>query len=194
MTDTIQTQGNRTVKRDYLTEQEITKLLAVASKGRHGQRDALLILLSYRHGLRASEAVEMQWHQIDLANAHINVDRLKGSDSTVQPLEADEVRALKKLRAMNTSTWVFLTERGTPMTADGYLKMMKRLGKACSFEFNLHPHMLRHSCGFALVNKGTSLRVIQLYLGHRNLQHTALYTKLQKNAFKGLGKLIGGKL
>jgi type 1 fimbriae regulatory protein FimB/type 1 fimbriae regulatory protein FimE len=194
--DTIQTAENRKVeKRTYLSGQEVSQLLAAAKHTRYSTRDCALILLTFRHGLRASEAVNLQWSQIDLKAARLQVNRLKGSDDSVQSLEADEVRLLQHLRKDEPDNiFVFITERGDVMTADNFLKLMKRLGKQAGFTFNVHPHMLRHGAGYQLVNNGASTRTIQAYLGHKNIKHTELYTKLNAATFKGFGRMIGGKV
>ena len=194
--DTIQTVENRKVdKKTFLSAQEVSQLLSVAKNTRYGTRDSALILVTFRHGLRASEAVALQWNQIDLKAARIHVVRRKGSDDSVHVLEADEVRLLTQLKKKSPdNAFVFLSERGTPMTADNFLKLAKRLGKDAGFDFNLHPHMLRHGAGYQLINNGASTRQVQHFLGHKNLKHTELYTKLNANAFKDFGRKIGGKL
>jgi type 1 fimbriae regulatory protein FimB/type 1 fimbriae regulatory protein FimE len=80
---------------------------------------------------------------------------------------------------------VFTSERGAPFTSSGFAKMVERAGQAAKFGFKVHPHMLRHACGFALANKGHDTRSLQAYLGHRNIQHTVRYTELSPNRFKG---------
>lgn len=192
---TIRNTVNRKVARDYLSAQEVSLLLEHAKKTRYGKRDCALILLTFRHGLRATEAVEMRWSQIDLRGARIEVKRLKGSDDSIHVLEPDEARLLRDLqKAQPDSDFVFLSERGAPMTADNFLKLVKRLGKAAKLPFNVHPHMLRHGCGFQLTMGNQSTRTIQQYLGHRNIQHTVRYTKMTNEVFKNFGKVIGGKL
>jgi type 1 fimbriae regulatory protein FimB/type 1 fimbriae regulatory protein FimE len=125
----------------------------------------------------------------------MHVLRLKGSDDSVHTLEADETSLLGKLRKQQPdSEFVFLSERGTPMSADNFLKLVKRLGKKAGLSVNVHPHMLRHGAGFALVQKGAGIRHIQAFLGHRNVQNTVLYTKLASDAFKSFGRMIGGRV
>ncbi len=194
--NTIQTAKNRKVeKRTYLSAQEVSKLIDAAKSTRYGIRDTALILLTFRHGLRASEAVSLTWNQIDLKAARIQVTRLKGSDDSVHVLEADEVRLLSSLKKNSEDTaFVFVSERGTPMTADNFLKLCKRLGKEAGFTFNVHPHMLRHGAGYQMVNNGVSTRVMQAFLGHKNIKHTERYTALSADAFVGIGKKIGGRV
>lgn len=192
---TIQTAQKRKVKKTYLTSQEVTQLLDAAKKTRHSKRDTALVLMTFRHGLRASEAVELQWQQISLDTGKIYISRLKGSDNSVHVMEPDEVRLLKQLQKQQPdNTFVFLSERGSPMTADNFLRLIKRLGKQAGFDFNAHPHQLRHGAGYELVNSGASTRQIQQFLGHKNLRHTQLYTKLSAQPFAGFGKRIGGRI
>jgi integrase len=195
-TDTIQTDKNRKVeKRSFLSAQEVSQILSAAKKSRYPTRDRALVLLTFRHGLRASEAVSLQWSQIDLKTARIQVTRTKGSDDSVQPLEADEVRLLQSLKKNSPeNAFVFVSERGFVMTADNFLKLMAKLGKEAGFPFKCHPHQLRHGAGYQLVNAGVSTRTIQAYLGHKNIKHTELYTKLSAAAFKDFGRKIGGRV
>lgn len=194
--NTIQTDKNRKVeRRSFLSAQEVTQLLSAAKTTRYPIRDRALILLTFRHGLRASEAVCLKWSLIDLRAARLQVTRFKGSDDSVQSLEADEVRLLQALKkASPESAFVFVSERGSLMTADNFLKLMAKLGKQAGFTFNCHPHQLRHGAGYQLVNAGVSTRTIQAYLGHRNIKHTELYTKLNASAFKDFGQKIGGRV
>lgn len=195
-TSTIQTDENRKVeKRSFLSAHEVTQLLSAAKKSRYSTRDRALILLTFRHGLRASEAVSLQWSQIDLKAARLHVNRLKGSDDSIQPLEADEIRLLQALKKNSPdNAFVFVSERGCLMTADNFLKIMPKLGKQAGFNFLCHPHQLRHGTGYQLVNAGVSARTIQAYLGHKNIKHTEIYTKLNATAFKYFGQKIGGRL
>ena len=191
--NTIQAIENRTVsKRDYLTAAEVEKLAECAKKNsRYGLRDSLMISMAYRHGLRACEVTSLEWNQVDLSAHRLHVSRAKNSESSVHPLSGEEVRGLKALQRESKSIgFVFLSERGAPMTADSFLKLVKRLGETAGFTFAIHPHMLRHACGFELANKGVDTRSLQLYLGHKNMQNTVRYTKLAADRFKGWNNLL----
>ena len=85
-------------QREYLTEDEVQKIIKAAKCNRYGQRDATMILTCYRHGLRASELCELRWSQVDWSRAHLHVKRLKGSDDSVHTVEGDEKRALRQLQ------------------------------------------------------------------------------------------------
>jgi site-specific recombinase XerD len=152
---------------------------------RWGHRDATMVLIAFRHGLRASELVE---DQVDLEHALLQVRRLKNGNPATHPLTGKELRALRRLqREQDTkSPFVFTSERGTPFTKRGFQAMVERAGKAAGFDIKIHPHMLRHACGFKLANDGADTRTIQAYLGHKSIQHTVRYTELAPTRFKSL--------
>ena len=172
--------------REYLTPKEVDKLLATARKlGRHGHRDRTLTLVMYRHGLRVSELVRLRWDQVDLDTGLIHVNRLKNGTPSTHPLGGEEIRALRKLKRDYPATqYVFVTERKGPMTDSAVRKLITRVGREAGLGFPVHPHMLRHACGFKLANDGHDTRAIQHYLGHRNIQHTVRYTELAPERFK----------
>jgi len=174
----------------YLTGPQVETLIAVAKKtSRHGLRDSTMILVAYRHGLRVSELVDLTWDRIDFNQAELFVERLKGSRSTMQPIEGDELRQLRRLRRKYPSArFVFVSERGGPLDPASFQYLLKRCGKAAGFPFQAHPHMLRHGCGHHLVNAGVNTRTIQDYLGHVDLRHTERYTELDARRFRGLWK------
>jgi type 1 fimbriae regulatory protein FimB/type 1 fimbriae regulatory protein FimE len=176
--------------REYLTPDEVEKLLQVAAKvGRHGGRDRTLLLLGYRHGLRVSELVTLRWDQIDLKAGLVHVARLKNGLASTHPIRGPELRALRELRRdYPDSPYLFVTERGGPMTPATVRKLIARAGERAKFPFPIHPHMLRHSAGYKLANDGHDTRSIQQYLGHRNITHTVRYTELSPERFKNFWK------
>ena len=175
--------------REYLTEQEVDALMIAARRNRHGHRDATMILAAFRHGLRASEAVNLRWDQVDFRRAVLHVRRSKGGSPSVHPFSGSEMRALRRLQRENeTSPFVFVSERGAPFTTAGFARMIERAAVAAGLGLKVHPHMLRHACGFALANAGRDTRALQAYLGHRNIQHTVRYTELAPDRFKRFWK------
>jgi type 1 fimbriae regulatory protein FimB/type 1 fimbriae regulatory protein FimE len=180
---------NRDVRpREYLTAKEVERLVAATKKGgrRYGLRDATMILMAYRHGLRVSELCALTWDQIDFSHGLIHVRRLKKGIPSVHQLGGEEMRSLRALkRADEASRYVFMTERRAPMTTAGFRKMLARLAVGTKFQFSVHPHMLRHACGYKLANDGRDTRALQHYLGHKNIMHTAKYTELSPERFKG---------
>jgi len=176
--------------REYLTPAE-SKALRESAKdiGRHGFRDWLLIMLMYRHGLRVGEAIDLKWDQVELRTGKLHVNRLKNGDTSVHFIEGDELRALRKLqRDYPDLPFVFVSERGGPLSARTVHAMIARAGVEAGIKFPVHPHMLRHARGHKLASDGEDTRAIQAYLGHKNIQHTVLYTKLNSSRFKGFAK------
>lgn len=171
--------------REYLTEKEVEHLIRVAkNRGRYSHRDATMILIAYRHGLRIGELCALRWDQVDFDQGLLHVRRLKRGIPSVHPLRGPEIRALRQLkREMGPSAYLFTTERDGPMTTAGFRKMLTRCSEQSDLEFSVHPHMLRHACGYKLANDGRDTRSIQHYLGHKNIQHTVRYTELSANRF-----------
>jgi integrase len=174
--------------REHLTEPEVERLIEAVKGNRWGHRDATMVLVAFRHGLRASELVDLHWDQIDLERALLHVRRLKNGSPATHPLTGKELRALRRLQREQElkSPFVFTSERGTPFTKRGFQAMVERAGKAIGFDVKIHPHMLRHACGFKLANDGVDTRTIQAYLGHKSIQHTVRYTELAPTRFKSL--------
>jgi site-specific recombinase XerD len=88
------------------------------------------------------------------------------------------------------SASVFTSERGAPFGPTGFARMIERLGVASKLTIKVHPHMLRHACGYALANKGHDTRALQAYLGHRNIQHTVIH-RAAAGSVQGLLALSG---
>jgi integrase len=172
--------------REYLTEAEVERLLRATKGNRWAHRDATMILVAYRHGLRASELTDLRWDQIDFATATLHVSRVKQGSPSTHPILGDELRMLRRLQREqeSKSPFVFTSERGSPFTTAGFARMVERAGVEAKLAFKAHPHMLRHACGFALASKGHDTRALQAYLGHKNIQHTVRYTELSPTRFK----------
>ena len=177
--------------KNFLTEAEVENFLKAGRKGRHKVRNFAMLLLAFRHGLRVSELINMRMADVDLDTGRLFVRRLKGSLSTSHPLEGDEIRALRAWLRQQTnapfcnSPVVFLSKRG-PMTRQAFNYICAEVGKRAGLSLKVYPHMLRHSCGFALANKGCDTRVVQDYLGHKNIRHTQLYTRTAAVRFENL--------
>jgi len=178
--------------REYLTEQEVEKLRKAARKySRYGHRDDTLILLMFRHAFRVSEVVALRWDQVDLKKGLLHVSRIKNGLASTHPLRRLELRALKQLKRElrdEDAPYVFMSQRGTPLTTRTVHAIIAEAAEHADFAFSIHPHMLRHSAGFYLANHGHDTRAIQAYLGHANIMHTVKYTELAPNRFKDFWK------
>ena len=164
--------------REHLTEREVGQLIEAMKGNRWGHRDATMVLIAFRHGLRASELVDLHWDQVDLEHALLHVRRVKQGSPATHPLTGKELRALRRLQREQElkSPFVFTAERAPSPGAM----------EAAGFDMKIHPHMLRHACGFKLANDGVDTRTIQAYLGHKSIQHTVRYTELAPTRFKSL--------
>ena len=173
--------------KNFLNEYEIDRLLNGAKKSRHNIRDYLLLLMIYRHGLRVSEAINIKLSELNLPQASIWIKRLKNGLSVEQPVVGDELRAIKRYLSSRTDSlpWLFVSERGQPLTRQSVNDIIKQAAKRSKLEM-VHPHTLRHSCGYYLANQGYDLRLIQDYLGHRDPKHTVHYTRIAGSRFEGL--------
>jgi site-specific recombinase XerD len=172
--------------REYLTEAEVERLMDAARGNRYGHRDATMVLVAYRHGLRAAEMVDLRWDQVEFGAATLHVRRVKQGTPSTHPILGDELRALRRLQREQEpkSAFVFTSERSAPFSTAGFARMIARAAIEAKLAFKAHPHMLRHACGYALANKGHDTRALQAYLGHRNIQHTVRYTELAPTRFK----------
>lgn len=180
--------------KNYLTEAEITRFLKASKLGRHGVRDHAMMLLCYRHGLRVSELIGLRLSDVDLESGRLYVHRLKGSLSTHQPLDGDELRLIRawlRVRSLHAQAglpYLFLSERG-PFVRQSVNYLVSEIGKRAGLDHRVNPHQLRHSCGFALANAGYDTRLLQDYLGHRSISHTVRYTRTASARFEGLWRL-----
>jgi len=171
--------------REHLTAQEVERLIEAAKGNRHGHRDATMILIAFRHGLRASELVDLRWDQVHFDSATLHVRRVKAGTPATHPLTGLEMRALRRLqRESASSPFVFVSGRKAPFSTAGFARMLERAADTAGVKIKVHPHMLRHACGFKLANDGVDTRALQAYLGHKNIQHTVRYTELAPTRFK----------
>jgi type 1 fimbriae regulatory protein FimB/type 1 fimbriae regulatory protein FimE len=175
--------------REYLTPEEVERLITAAQKrigARTPHRDATLILMAYRHGLRTSELCSLRWDMLDLSQGRFHVTRRKNGRTSVHLLRGTEIRALRRLKREQVpeSAYVFTSERRGPLTPATFRKLLAVVGQAAGLPFPVHPHMLRHACGYKLAHDGHDTRALQEWLGHSNIQHTTRYTELTIRRFK----------
>ncbi|ENZ8430784.1 tyrosine-type DNA invertase [Klebsiella aerogenes] len=179
-------------KRNFLTQNEIESLLNAANSGPHAARNYCLTLLCFIHGFRASEICRLRISDIDLRSKCIYIHRLKKGFSTTHPLLNKEIQALKRWLDIrdeypqSASEWLFLSRKGNPLSRQQFYQIISASGDQAGLPLEIHPHMLRHSCGFALANMGIDTRLIQDYLGHRNIRHTVWYTASNAGRFYGI--------
>ena len=170
------------LERNYLVTAEVERLLAATQGSRNAARDRCL---------RVSEACGLKLSQVDVENRVVHVLRLKRGLSTPQPLHPEEIRAikawLKARQAMQPATDAFFVSarRGLLSRKTAWLAV-RRCGKRAGLPLPAYPHMLRHACGYALADQGADTRLIQDYLGHRNIQHTVRYTATNPARFERL--------
>lgn len=178
--------------REHLTDEEVQEIRRAAGRiGRNKHRDATMILIAYRHGLRNSELVRWRWDRISFKKEEVWIERAKGSESGMHTLQPDEIKALERLPGEHKG-WVFKTESGDDhISESAFHKIVARAARAAAdanpaleLDFLVHPHMLRHACGFVQHQKGKDIRDIQAWLGHKSIQNTVRYTKLDAEHFK----------
>jgi type 1 fimbriae regulatory protein FimB len=177
--------------RSHLTGLEVGKLIGATRGTRNEARDHCLLLLMFRHGLRVSEACRLRLDQMDTHGRVLHITRLKHGLSTSQPLRGDELKAIgawlkQRARMKPTGKSFFVSERRKPLHRSTVNLLLDTCSKAAALPFSAHPHMLRHACGFALADQGADTRLIQHYLGHRNIQHTVRYTAANPARFERL--------
>src|SRR2546428_10470264 len=144
---------------------------------------------TFLHGKSMSEIDRLKRQKVGVTHGSIWIQRIKGSWKPEQPHEADELRTLKrylKQRGNAQLPWLFLNERGDQFTRSSINYLVGITGVRAGLTFHVHPHMLRHGCGYALANRGYDLRLIQDYLGHRDPKHTTRYTRTAAYRFEGL--------
>ena len=181
-------------RREYLTAEEMAKLLSASKSSRNPERDYAILLIMFRHGLRVSELCTLKLSDLDLDTRELHVNRLKGCDSGPHPLYNGETAAVRawlvKRAEMNppeSCHTLFISERRKTLSRVTVWLMITETARAAGLDhLEIHPHMLRHTCGYALVNKGTDIRIIQGYLGHRSISSTVRYTKLDRSRFAKL--------
>src|ERR1700730_6698602 len=176
--------------RDYLTRDEVASLLRAAKKSpRYGARNYAMILLAYRHGFRASGLMNLNVSDLDLRSRTIYCRRAKGSRSSLHPIKPEYVAAVDKVlapRELPASDYVFRSERAERMTRSAFWRVVAQAGERAGLPVKAYAHQLRHACGYYLANKGCDLRLIQDYLGHKQIQNTVRYTALNPSRFAWL--------
>ncbi len=178
--------------RKHLTRSEVDRLLEAAWQGRYPLRDRCLLMLCFVHGFRVSELCQLQLSDIDLPSRTLHIRRLKNGLSTTHPLTRQELPCLLAWLAERDSwryadtPWLFISQIQPGLSRSQVYSIFSQYGKAARLSIDVHPHMLRHACGFALADLGADTRLIQDYLGHRNIHHTVIYTASNAKRFRGI--------
>jgi len=180
-------------RRRFLTANEVQAMMMAALKGLNGERDYCLILLAFRHGMRISEVLDLHNRDLNIKDGRINIRRLKNGFSTIHPLRFDEIDAIERWGQIR-ATWksaqktdmIFISRRGKKLSRQQAYRIIRNAGERAGTTTQTHPHMLRHACGYELAERGTDTRLIQDYLGHRNIRHTVHYTASNAARFAGL--------
>jgi type 1 fimbriae regulatory protein FimB len=184
--------GEDMLRKLYLTRNEVKEIFQSISHGKNADRDRCMILMCFIHGLRISELTGIKISDINFSSGRIYVRRLKNGFSTTHPLHPKEISLLRKWLVIRNgynaaeSKWLFITKKGQRLTRQQLYRMLKNLGKNAGLNIDVHPHMLRHACGFELAEQGIDTRLIQDYLGHRNIRHTVHYTASNAARFSTL--------
>lgn len=180
------------MKRKYLTGEEVRSLLNVISMKMLSHRDYCMVSMAFLHGLRVSELTGLKVSDYDSLSKRIYIRRLKGGLSTSHPLLPEESTALehwlveRENLSGHRSPWLFLSRQGDRLSRQRFYQLLKAYGQKAQLPLPIHPHMLRHACGYSLAERGNDTRLIQDYLGHRNIRHTVLYTAANAARFNGI--------
>src|SRR6516165_9837461 len=182
--------------REYLTEPEVEQLIEGCRDNRRPHRDQTMILIAFRHGLRASELCDLQWTQVDFEAATLAVTRAKHGTPSTHPLTGRELRALRKLHreAEGKSPFLFLSERGSPMTVSNFQKLINRACEAAGLKIKAHPHMLRHACGFHQANAGRDTRSLRPISGTKTSSTRSATPSWPRHDSRGGGRIRGSRL
>ncbi|HCR3451250.1 TPA: tyrosine-type recombinase/integrase [Citrobacter werkmanii] len=180
--------------RNYLTTSEVDALLLSATQDAcHPERNHCMLMMAFIHGLRVSELLSLTLSDLDITGRSLYIRRMKNGFSTIHPLLEHELRELRRwlviratLPEATCSDWLFLARNGQPLSRQQFYNIIRKTGEKAGLPLNTHPHMLRHACGYALADAGVDTRLIQDYLGHRNIRHTVLYTASNPARFEGM--------
>ena len=177
---------------NYLTYEEVDRLLDMPLKTDYDYRTKAMLELLYATGMRVSELLSLRFSNIDLENTLVRVEG-KGSKERIIPFNDTSKKYLelylnsyrpKLVKQGKNYEELFLNNRGTPMTRQGLFKLIKQLCKELGIQKNVSPHILRHSFATHLLNAGADLRVIQEFLGHSSISTTQIYTHVSKEHIK----------
>lgn len=169
--------------RKYITDTEWHLFFNSITGSSTEQRDKAMFLMAYLHGLRVSELINIRISDLDLSGRTVYIRRLKNGFSTIHPLQERTCSSIvtwlelrKKYISKDDNHWLFVSYNGKQLTRQWVYKLSRKYSQQAGLILTIHPHMLRHACGYALANQGLDTRLIQDYLGHKNISHTVRYT------------------
>ena len=166
----------------YLTQDELRRLLnAIPTDTKQGKRDKALLYLTYRMGLRVSEATNLHIDDVDRDRRRITIRRIKGSYGGEYPLPPDCWKLIQSyLRSREDDLpYLFVSNRGNPIDRTVVFRLIKKYAKAAGIdESKVSPHALKHSLGTHMLDAGCDIAEVQDRLGHRNVQNTMVYAKI----------------
>lgn len=169
-------------QRLYLTLMEVQQVFLAMEGSRHCIRNRCMILMCFIHGFRVSELTGIKVSDIDFHSKKIYIRRLKNGLCTIHPLHPKEFSLLNNWMELRNkydkkkNGYLFLSSGGGRLSRQQFYKLLQRYGTLAEISVHIHPHMLRHACGFELAEQGLDTRLIQDYLGHKNIRHTVHYT------------------
>lgn len=179
-----------TTNRKFLSSHEVERLLAAIFGNQNATRDQCMLLMCYIHGFRISELCNLRLQDLDLNTSRLSVNRLKNGFSVQHPIQKRERVALLGWLAQRPqylgadSDYLFLSRHGSKLSRQHLYRIVRQYGEQAGLDVPVHPHMLRHACGYALADKGVDTRLIQDYLGHKNIQNTVIYTASNVERFR----------
>ncbi|EBN7970368.1 tyrosine-type recombinase/integrase [Salmonella enterica] len=178
--------------RKFITRMEWKTFFSAIAGSTTEYRDKAMFSMTYKHGLRVSELSNIRLGDLDLAGRTVFIRRLKNGLSTVHPLQPETLFWIKKWlkyrEAFTTDSdpesFLFVNNKGRQISRQWIYHLSRKYSQKAGLPVHLHPHMLRHACGYALANQGLDTRLIQDYLGHRNINHTVRYTASNVSRFR----------
>ncbi|EDD5390492.1 tyrosine-type recombinase/integrase [Salmonella enterica subsp. enterica serovar Enteritidis] len=175
--------------RKYITDAEWLAFFEAITGSATETRDKAMFKVAYRHGLRVSELTGLKVTDLDMTGKTIFIRRLKNGFSTIHPLQIETYQFIsdwldiRKTYVANDISWLFVSRDGKRLSRQWIYRLSGKYSQKSGIPVKVHPHMLRHACGYALANQGLDTRLIQDYLGHRNISHTVRYTASNPNRF-----------
>ncbi len=176
---------------NYLTEEEIEKLLNIPLKTSFDYRNKAMLELLYATGIRVSELIDLKFSNINLEEDLIRVTG-KGSKERLSPISTIAEKYLRiyidqyrnDLLKKKDSEYLFINNFGNKISRQGFFKNLKQIVKNQGIEKDISPHTLRHSYATHLLSHGADLRIIQELLGHSDISTTEIYTHLINEKLK----------